>query len=348
MHRGKIASMMEWLDEVNLDVQSMVPKYLQLSREIQTAIESRGVKENQPLPSINELSFRLKVGRQTAAKTYDHLKKIGFVSSYQGKGYFVKTQYTALSPKVLVLFNKISVHKQIILEAFSKAVGTDFRINFYTYENNFETFKSILLSNPNYNHYVIIPHFKDNILEVSQLMNRISRHQLIILGKHILGLAKPCASVIENFERDIYRGLVQAQAELKKYHTIKLIFPASVPYPSEIITGLQNFCKHHKFVFNVINDLKNEQINAGEVYISLLEEDLIQLIEKVTCAGFALGTHVGIISYNESPYKRILCDGITTISTNFKEMGQKAAELLKIGSKEQVEISCSLTLRNSL
>ena len=44
--------------------------------------------------------------------------------------------------------------------------------------------------------------------------------------------------------------------------------------------------------------------NTGEVYINLMENDLVILIEKILAAGLKVGKDVGIISYNETPLKK--------------------------------------------
>jgi DNA-binding LacI/PurR family transcriptional regulator len=61
-----------------------------------------------------------------------------------------------------------------------------------------------------------------------------------------------------------------------------------------------------------------------------------------------VGRDVGVISYNETPLKKIILNGITTISTDFKMMGEQAAQLILSKSKEHIEIPFSLTLRPSL
>jgi len=84
------------------------------------------------------------------------------------------------------------------------------------------------------------------------------------------------------------------------------------------------------------------------VYINLMENDLVILIEKILSTRLKVGKHVGVISYNETPMKKIILNGITTISTDFEMMGAKAAELILENSKEHVEIPFRLTLRSSL
>jgi len=61
-----------------------------------------------------------------------------------------------------------------------------------------------------------------------------------------------------------------------------------------------------------------------------------------------IGQDIGIISYNDTPLKKVVTDGITTISTDFKEMGRILAELILNHKKEQIENKSSLIVRGSL
>jgi DNA-binding LacI/PurR family transcriptional regulator len=63
------------------------------------------------------------------------------------------------------------------------------------------------------------------------------------------------------------------------------------------------------------------------VYINLLEDDLVILLDMLQQTNFKVGKDIGIISYNETPLKRFIFNGITTISTNFKQMGESAARI---------------------
>ncbi|MFN3382439.1 MAG: transcriptional regulator, partial [Runella zeae] len=61
-----------------------------------------------------------------------------------------------------------------------------------------------------------------------------------------------------------------------------------------------------------------------------------------------VGKDVGIISYNETPLKKIILEGITTISADFELMGQKTAQLIQENLKEQIYVPFYLKLRASL
>ncbi|SEA46425.1 hypothetical protein SAMN05443550_103312 [Pedobacter hartonius] len=91
-----------------------------------------------------------------------------------------------------------------------------------------------------------------------------------------------------------------------------------------------------------------EPISEGEVFINLMEDDLVTLIERIKTLNFKIGKQAGLISYNETPWKKIILNGITTISTDFQKMGHIAADLILRNSREQVEVPFYLTLRDSL
>ena len=55
---------------------------------------------------------------------------------------------------------------------------------------------------------------------------------------------------------------------------------------------------------------------------------MVLLIEKIIKTKLEVGKQVGVIAYNETPLKRIILNGISTISTDFLLMGEKAAQLI--------------------
>ena len=140
----------------------------------------------------------------------------------------------------------------------------------------------------------------------------------------------------------------EATEQLLKYHTLKIIFPLNTYYPVEILKGFKTYCQDNCITYKVVDNIKDEPINAGEVYINVMEDDLVALLEKLIPSGFVIGEEVGVISYNETPVKKFILNGITTISTDFHQMGITAAQLILSNSKECSEIPFKLILRASL
>jgi DNA-binding transcriptional regulator YhcF (GntR family) len=332
-----------------IDYYSATPKYLQLANSIIKAIGEGKIVRDELLPSINELSFEFEISRDTAEKGYKHLKQIGILGSVPGKGYFVKNTEVGQQLKIFLLFNKLSPHKKIMYDSIVASLGEMASVDFYIYNNDFAFFKRLIHNKRNdYTHYVIIPHFLDGGENAHEIINTIPKERLILLDKLIPGVDGKYGAVYENFEKDIYHALEQSLEQLSKYHTIKIIFPEYTYHPVEILTGFYRFCQQYAFSYKVVHSISEEPIREGEVYINLMENDLVILIEKILATKLKVGKHVGVISYNETPLKKIILNGITTMSTDFQMMGEKTAQLILGQSTEHIEIPFYLTLRASL
>lgn len=337
------------LQHISLDDHSATPKYQQLANAIIEAVQSGKIKKDEVLPSINELSFEFEISRDTAEKGYKYLKQVGVLASVPGKGFFIKSTEVDKQLKIFLLFNKLSAHKKIIYDAIVAHLNGLASVDFYIYNNDFSLFKKLLQNRKDdYSHYVIIPHFQEGGENAHEIINTIDKRKLILLDKLVPGVDGEYAAVYENFEKDIYYALEQALSRLTKYHTLKIIFPEYTYFPQEILKGFSKFCHEYAFAFKVVHDIQHEPILPGEAFINLMENDLVILIERILAGKLKVGNEVGVISYNETPLKKIILDGITTISTDFQMMGEKTAELILNPSAQHVEIPFYLTLRPSL
>ncbi|MET3112314.1 DNA-binding transcriptional regulator YhcF (GntR family) [Pedobacter sp. CG_S7] len=339
----------EFFNLIHIDEYSATPKYLQLSDSIIEAIEDGKLKKDDILPSINELSYVLEVSRDTAEKGYKYLKNKGVILSVPGKGYYIDNTEFKKKIKIFLLFNKLSIHKKLIFDSFADALGEDAVIDFYIYNNDFKIFKKLIQNKrTDYSHYVIIPHFVEGGENAAQIINTLPKEKLILLDKKVPGVDGQYSAIYENFDKDIYSALTEAKEALMKYQTLKLIFPKRGYFPQEIVNGFKRFCQQYAFNHHIVSDVRNEPIMAGEVFINLMEDDLVILIERVISLNLKVGSDVGIISYNETPLKKFLLNGITTISTDFQMMGTLAAEIIKNQRRQDQEAPFYLTLRPSL
>lgn len=334
---------------IKIDEQSITSKYIQLTNCVLQAIEHGKLEKDYLLPSINEMSYELEVSRDTVEKAYRHLKSLGVIGSVPGKGYFIAKTDFRQNIKVFLIFNKLSAHKKIIYDSFVNVLGEKAAIDFYIYNNDFNLFKKLLQNRKaDYTHYVIIPHFLEGGDNANDIINEISGGQLILLDKLITGIKKEYAAVYENFETDIFNALTETLPQLQKYHTLKIVFPANNYFPDEILKGFYSFCKEYAFDYKLINNIADEAIKERDVYINLMEDDLVVLLGKIKNTRLVVGKDVGIISYNETPWKQFIVNGITTISTDFKKMGEMAAQMILNNERKHVEVPFTLTLRSSL
>ena len=83
------------------------------------------------------------------------------------------------------------------------------------------------------------------------------------------------------------------------------------------------------FCFEIIPALtQNTKIAVNTIYIVIEETDLVQLIKICKAKKLKPGEDIGIISYNDTPFKEILLNGISVFSTDHAKMGETAARLI--------------------
>lgn len=342
------------LHRISINDFSSTPKYLQIYNSIVEGIKNKDIVPGDKLPSIFEVCAEFDVSKRTVERAYDLLKEKKVIESTKGKGSYINAAEINRSLKVLLLFNKLSTHKKIIYDAFAETLGPGLSseavtIDFFIYNSDFRLFKNILLNHAyGYTHYVIISHFYEGGENAVDLINTLPKHKLIIMDKLIDGLTGKYAAVYQNFENDLIQALTEALPLLRKYTTLNILFPTHTYHPKAILNGFYRFCAEHGFAAKVIDDISTTHINAGHAYINLMEEDLVTLIKRIKDTPFQLGQDVGILSYNETPLKELLLDGITVMSTDFAQMGRTAARFILDNTSEHIENPFYLITRKSL
>lgn len=344
------SAVFEFLSSIEIRDCSSTPKYKQLADFVIDGIRNQKFVKGDVLPSINEISTFLDISRDTVEKGYKSLKRRGIISSTPGKGYFIAVNEVKDGYKIAFLLNKLSEHKKIVFDSFSEEIGDSASIDLFVYNSDIVYLQSLLVSlTKSYDYYVIFPHFREASDKASEVINKfIPSGKLLLLSKFIPDLKGTFPAVYENHAMDIFSSLERALPVLAKYKTLKLVFPDHSDYPRAIIKGFYNFGTTYNMNVLLVSNLKNEKVESRTCYINLAERDLVVLLDKVVSKKMSVGRDVGIISYNETPLKKFILNGITTISTDFDFMGRSAAQLIKNKSKEHIEVPFHLILRESI
>jgi len=185
-----------------------------------------------------------------------------------------------------------------------------------------------------------------NLIEAPAIIKTLPVHEVFILDQTNAEL-KSYPAVFQNFVKDIYDALMMAKSKLQHYKKLVLIFPG-FREPVGMKDGFMRFCHDFNFDYEIITEFDQREIAVQQVYIIPNDRDLVSVIEQSKLQKLTLGTDFGIISYNDTPLKKVVENGITTISTQFESMGEIMAKMILDGRKEQIENQCSLILRNSL
>ncbi|WP_426483360.1 GntR family transcriptional regulator [Flavobacterium sp. 2] len=321
-----------------------LPKYKQIILSIEKAIDEEKLVKGDRLPSVNKVCLAFSLSRDTVLLAYDELKKRGIIYAIPGKGYYVKSVETTIKQKVFLLFDELNIFKEDIYNSFLKNIGKNVQVDIFFHHFNIQVFQKLINdSNGNYTKYIIMP---TNLLDTAASLKTLPVNEVIILDQTNPDL-KAYPAIYQNHEKDIFEGLYNAKGRLKNYKKLILIFPG-FREPLGMKLGFEAFCSEYNFEYEIINEFTDRKINIGDVYIIPTDRELVHVIENARNQNLKLGIDFGIISYNETRLKKIVANGITTISTHFETMGKILAEMVLKGKKEQIENKSSLIMRNSL
>jgi DNA-binding transcriptional regulator YhcF (GntR family) len=321
-----------------------LPKYKQIILSIEKAIEEEKLVKGDRLPSVNKVCLAFSLSRDTVLLGYDELKKRGIIYAIPGKGYYVKSVEISIKQKIFLLFDELNSFKEDIYNSFLKNIGKNVQVDIFFHHFNVQVFQKLVNdSSGNYTKYIIMP---TNLSNVHNLIKTLPVPDVIILDQTNADL-KSYPAIYQNHEKDIFEGLYRGKERLSKYKKLILIFPG-FREPLGMKLGFLNFCTKYNFDYEIITEFTNREITSGDLYIIPNDRDLVGVIEKARDQNLKLGSDFGIISYNETPLKKIVANGISTISTHFEMMGKILAEMVLKGKKEQIENKSSLIMRNSL
>lgn len=314
---------------ISFNSSSSKPKFQQLIEYIIASIENGTLVRGQRLPSINEVSDSSGIARMTVAKAYDELRALGLVTSHHGKGFYVSSTDTRNQLNIFVLFDALTPYKEILYDNLIANLGEGVHMNIFFHHHNLKVFENLLLNNlGQYNFYVVMPHF---IEDVTKIIQNIPKEKLLILDIDTPKLSNDYAILYQDFEKNIYQGLLEAILLIKKYQTLTLVLSSKNFQftPIGIINGFEKFCKENKISYEIISNLEEEEhLQKDHAYLVFRENDLVRFINWSSKKSWKLGEDIGLISYDDTPIKEILADGISVISNDFALMGRRAAEMI--------------------
>ncbi|MCK0188979.1 GntR family transcriptional regulator [Arenibacter sp. F20364] len=342
---------------LKIDDNSRIPKYRQIVDSIITNISNGNLKIDDKIPSINSFSEEYILSRDTVEKAYQILKERKIITSIRGKGYYITRTKLISKVNILFLVNKLSAYKMRIYNSFINSIGGNSHTDLHIYHCDNSLFLNMIEKNIQaYDYYIIMPHFKtDDLKHVSyteeavKAINSIPKDKLIVMDNNNLQIEGNIIEIYQDFENDIYNALKEGLSKISKYAKLILVYPENsvYPYPRRILHGFRKFCVEFRIDFEIINEVYDDIIlKKGDLFITIEETDLVNLVNQIREKEFILGVEIGVISYNDTPLKELL--GITCISTDFKAMGETAARMILDKQKGKVKNPFNFIDRNSI
>jgi DNA-binding transcriptional regulator YhcF (GntR family) len=330
-----------------IDIGSQIPVYKQIIQNVNNLLSIGELNKGEFLPSMNELADYLEISKETVKKAYSFLRKDGIIESAHGKGFYVTLKND--KTKILLLFDKLSTYKQVLYNSFSANMPDNTEITIRLHNQDLVLFENFIDENlDKFDFYIVTPHFslnEDVQKRVIKALKKLPNRKLIVLDRNMERLPGNFGAVYQDFENDVYEGLMQGLEDIKRFRKFNIVSMPGSLYAPLIESGVKRFCEENSVEYEFHYNISADKIQKSELFLILnsqLDSELIQLIKFAKDKGCKIGKDVGIISYNESPINEIILDGLTVLSTDFMQMGSLAADMVK--SKTFRKLKCDFKL----
>jgi DNA-binding transcriptional regulator YhcF (GntR family) len=320
---------------------SDIPKYQQIVNAVNDTIANNVISIGELLPSVNTLCKAHKLSRDTVFKAYSILKDQGVIESVPNKGYYVASE----TKKILLVLDTFKAYKEVLYHSFINNLPDNIITDVQFHHYNLDNFKTIINNSIGKYYKYIVMGFDD--VAVPSILSKIDNAKLLLIDWNIHTTPKN-NYVFQDFGIAFFESLKEAADLFRKYKEINFLYPTFTNHPIETITFFEKFCNEFKFNYKVLTNPKDFNIEKNCAYISVSDRVLGQFLEQCREKYFEPGIDVGLLSYNETPMKKFIYKGISVISTDFKELGTKAAEFITHDESMQYYVPTKLTIRESL
>ncbi len=329
----------------SINQSSAITKHESIVKGVTLCIQEDALNLGDTLPSVNELSSDLGFARETIVKAYKELKEKGIIESKPGVGYFISNNDTELTQNIALVLYGFQIFQQEFYNAFRKALGDKFKVDVYFHHNNMQIYESILNSIAGkYGMYVVAPIQAPG---ADVLLSSFNAKRLLIIDRYQF-VADNVSKITQEFEQSLLCVFEDLKHKIEEYDNIILYYHDHSDYPKEIFEAVKQFVIRHNLNLEVFEEYDSSHLKNGNLFFTVGDSDLWQIIKEAKDKNYRIGEDIGILSHNDSPVKSIVEGGITTFSTDFKVMGEMAADFIIQRKYTNTIIPSKLIKRKSL
>ncbi len=319
-------------------------KHAQIVDAIILMINGGHLHAGDMLPSVNSFMMKTGFARMTVVKAMEKLKNQGVIESKNKVGYFVRSKKVNKTINVMFFLTSFESHHEILYNEITAGLDPNIVIDLYFHHCNPDILKSVIKEKLGLYELYIITGFQHP--SVKWALNDIPKHKLLqIIRPPVL---QGTSYVCQRFDENLSDALEQIKDLIKKYESFTLIFREGRDFPDGIKNNVASFCKKNDINFFIESNVEQTSVKKGCSFFVITDNDLIEIVKLTEGQGLQIGKDIGIISYNETPMKEIIRNGITVISTDFKLMGREIRNFIDTQKNIQKEIPTQVIIRNSL
>ena len=320
--------------------------FKKIVHEVERDILNGKYKVGDKIPSINSWRISSGLSRSSVVLAMEERKNRGLIEPEQSVGYFVSSTRVETTYRILLIFNEINGFKERLYNSIIQTLGKGAVVDIVFHNFNRDSFDMLIdMYAGKYTAYMVMTGYFENIeLQLNRLGGKV-----VILDHCMSSLRESgqFSSVTQYYEQDTYDGLVSVLPHLKKYKEIYLI-QAGFKEPGERYEGCIRFCRDYGFECGFLKSMEDIRVKPGGVYLTPENRAIVDIMQDAAAQNLKVGEDFGLIGYNEQSINKILCGGLTTLSTDFVQMGETAVELLKSKEVQTIRNPYKMILRNTL
>lgn len=286
------------------------------------------LKKGMKLPSINELAGKCKIARETVVKSYNLLKSKGLIESRHGKGFIVIKSKYKKSVNVFILLDVMSnSYKEQLVRGLNENLGNKISITCFAHRYNPEMFVNLIEDAVGRYEYYVVFAMRDKSTFKSVL--KIPQNRLLLLD--VPADIPDCESsyIYQNSDENFYKALSESLPFISKYKKFYMIFDPSGTHPVERISAFKRFCSDNSLDCRILDDFSEAYLEKGAFFMVMDDNHLVDILLSAKDKGLKVKDDFGVISYNDSPIKKVVADGAAVISINFYKLGKMLAQQLQ-------------------
>ncbi len=341
---------MDKIQYINKHLEKLQGKFFLKSEAFADAIIS-GIRENEikkgdVLPPINKAVEELNLSRKAIYTGYNILKERGIVGTRERIGYYIASENIHQQTRILLIMLFLSPYLRTLYHSMSKRLEGKAMIDLTSHYANPKVLSMILNDTISQYDKIVVSGFTNPAFKKE--IKKIPPEKLILFSRS--GGYKDAQNYyLQDFHKGTYHALQKEIDILKKYKNLYLIYESSNKnFPNGIILATKEICEQYGLTYRQINKCDDIDEMKDSLFFTINDDDLVRILELIEDKKLVLGKDAGIISYNETSVKRVIRQGITTISVDFAKMGEMIADSILSSENNQVYLETKMIKRASI
>lgn len=312
-----------------LGSRSRLPRYQQVANAIMSDIEKGLLNQGDRLPSINEACAEWYLSKDSIKRAYEILYQSGFITSVHRRGFFIAGHPKRPALRVLMVTGQLTDSVKQLHEAITTHIDREIILDVCSHNYQRQLLCQVLTKNlGDYHYFVLLPHLIGQNPATRQCLLNVPGQQLILIGNQWQEVIQHGHHVRYGGETALYEALNSHLPALQKYTRLNLVLPEHDCADADSIRAFQHFCTEHGLDFELLDDLSDADIRPQQAYFVANFGHLAKLVDYSQRTGLRPGEQIGIVSFLENDFTRLLAGGVSVIAHPSAEVGRLVAGIL--------------------